>query len=60
MGGMALGKGVDSSGLLGILDTMIRKVVDGYKLYEVVLILSPIVLVSMRARSFYPHPFAYS
>lgn len=47
MGGMALGKGVDSSGLLGILDTMIRKVVDGYKLYEVVLILSPIVLVSL-------------
>lgn len=45
MGGMALGKGVDSSGLLGIMDTVIRDLVSGYKLYDVVLILSPIVLV---------------
>ncbi|KXN91756.1 hypothetical protein AN958_12370 [Leucoagaricus sp. SymC.cos] len=45
MGGIALGKGVVSSGLLEIMDTVIRKLVDGYSLYQVVLILSPIVLV---------------
>ncbi|KAF5359495.1 hypothetical protein D9756_002903 [Leucocoprinus leucothites] len=45
MGGIALGKGVVSSGLLEVLDTLIRKLVDGYSLYTVVLILSPIVLV---------------
>ncbi|TFK63157.1 Sodium/sulfate symporter [Pluteus cervinus] len=45
MGGIALGKGVMSSGLLEVLDTLIRHMVDGYSLYTVVLILSPIVLV---------------
>jgi phosphate transporter len=45
MGGIALGKGVISSGLLNIIDDIIRKAVTGYKLYQVVLILSPIVLV---------------
>ncbi|KAF8193323.1 SPX domain-containing protein [Pholiota molesta] len=45
MGGIALGKGVMSSGLLKVLDDIIRHLVEGYKLYHVVLILSPIVLV---------------
>jgi len=45
MGGIALGKGVTSSGLLDVMGEVIRDMVDGYKLYNVVLILSPIVLV---------------
>ncbi|KAK7442505.1 low-affinity phosphate transporter [Stygiomarasmius scandens] len=45
MGGIALGKGVTSSGLLDVMGEIIRDMVDGYKLYNVVLILSPIVLV---------------
>ncbi|KIY52064.1 SPX-domain-containing protein, partial [Fistulina hepatica ATCC 64428] len=45
MGGIVLGKGVTSSGLLTIMDTLIRRMVDGYSLYTVVLILSPVVLV---------------
>ncbi|KAJ7503249.1 SPX domain-containing protein [Mycena galericulata] len=45
MGGIALGKGVDSSGLLEVLDGLIRQLLDGVELYSVVLILSPIVLV---------------
>lgn len=49
MGGIALGKGVMSSGLLEIMDVIIRDLVDGFSLYKVVLILSPIVLVC--------HPF---
>jgi len=46
MGGIALGKGVMSSGLLEVLDGAIRELVDGFSLYSVVMILSPIVLVS--------------
>ena len=46
MGGIALGKGVMSSGLLDVLDGAIRDLVDGFSLYSVVMILSPIVLVS--------------
>jgi di/tricarboxylate transporter len=46
MGGIALGKGVMSSGLLEVLDGSIRRLVDGFELYTVVLILSLIVLVS--------------
>jgi len=46
MGGIALGKGVMSSGLLEVLDGAIRGLVDGFSLYSVVMILSPIVLVS--------------
>jgi phosphate transporter len=46
MGGIALGKGVMSSGLLDVLDGAIRDLVDGFTLYSVVMILSPIVLVS--------------
>lgn len=45
MGGIALGKGVTSSGLLNVMDGVIRDLVDGYSLYNVVLILSPVVLV---------------
>jgi len=45
MGGIALGKGVSSSGLLKILHDIISELVEGYRLYTVVLILSPIVLV---------------
>lgn len=47
MGGIALGKGVMSSGLLEILDVIIRDLVEGFHLYTVVLILSPIILVSV-------------
>lgn len=46
MGGIALGKGVMSSGLLDIMDVIIRDLVNGFSLYSVVLILSPVVLVS--------------
>jgi phosphate transporter len=46
MGGIALGKGVTASGLLEVLDVVIRDLVDGFSLYAVVLILSPVVLVS--------------
>jgi len=45
MGGIALGKGVMSSGLLEIMDVTIRDLVDGLSLPAVVLILSPIVLI---------------
>ncbi|KAJ7680049.1 SPX domain-containing protein [Mycena rosella] len=45
MGGIALGKGVTSSGLLDVLDEGIRSLLDGMQLYSVVLILSPVVLV---------------
>jgi phosphate transporter len=45
MGGIALGKGVMSSGLLDILDTLIRKLMEGLSLYTVVLVLSVVVLV---------------
>lgn len=46
MGGIALGKGVTSSGLLEVFDDRIRNLVDGLSLYTVVLVLSPVVLVS--------------
>ncbi|KIY66322.1 Sodium/sulfate symporter [Cylindrobasidium torrendii FP15055 ss-10] len=45
MGGIALGKSVVSSGLLEVWDGLIRDMVDGFSLYTVVLILSPVVLV---------------
>ncbi|KAJ6611134.1 SPX domain-containing protein [Mycena sp. CBHHK59/15] len=45
MGGIALGKGVTSSGLLEVLDVFIRDLLEGVSLYNVVLILSPVVLV---------------
>ncbi|KAF9021958.1 Sodium/sulfate symporter [Hymenopellis radicata] len=45
MGGIALGKAVMSSGLLDVMDVIIRDMVEGFSLYTVVMILSPIVLV---------------
>lgn len=45
MGGIALGKGVTSSGLLLTMDESIRGLVEGLSLYTVVLVLSPVVLV---------------
>ncbi|KAF5379679.1 hypothetical protein D9615_005804 [Tricholomella constricta] len=45
MGGIALGKGVMSSGLLGVVDVILRDAVEGLSLYNVVLILSPVVLI---------------
>jgi phosphate transporter len=55
MGGIALGKGVTSSGLLTVLDGLIRHLVNGLSLYTVVLVLSPVVLVS-RLSSCLPRP----
>jgi phosphate transporter len=46
MGGIALGKGVTSSGLLEVMDEVIRKMVSNLSLYSVVLVLSVVVLVS--------------
>ncbi|KAK2467241.1 hypothetical protein APHAL10511_000790 [Amanita phalloides] len=45
MGGIALGKGVVASGLLGVMDLVIRELLDGFSLYAAVLVLSPVVLV---------------
>ena len=45
MGGMALGKGVDASGLLAVLDGIIRQMLNGFGLYSAVLVLAPIVLL---------------
>ncbi|KAH7906949.1 SPX domain-containing protein [Hygrophoropsis aurantiaca] len=45
MGGIALGKGVASSGLLATMDKGIHRLLDGLSLYTVVLVLSPVVLV---------------
>ncbi|KZO91147.1 Sodium/sulfate symporter [Calocera viscosa TUFC12733] len=45
MGGIALGKAVVSSGLIDSFDTQIRIAISGLDLYQVVLVLSAIVLV---------------
>ncbi|KAI0050511.1 SPX-domain-containing protein [Auriscalpium vulgare] len=45
MGGIALGKGVTSSGLLVKMDIVIRSLVHGLSPYSVVLVLSGVVLV---------------
>lgn len=45
MGGLALGKGVEASGLLEVLHLIIRDMLHGFGLYTAVLILSPIVLI---------------
>lgn len=47
MGGIALGKAVMSSGLLNVMDVLIRDMVEGFSLYTVVIILSAIVLVRL-------------
>jgi phosphate transporter len=54
MGGIALGKGVVSSGLLDIMGIYIEDMVAGFSLYAVVLILSPIVLVRVSVPSQIP------
>lgn len=46
MGGIALGKAVTSSGLLQVMDDVIRKVIGDLDIFGVVVILSVIVLVS--------------
>ncbi|KAJ7705737.1 Sodium:sulfate symporter transmembrane region-domain-containing protein [Mycena olivaceomarginata] len=51
MGGIALGKGVTQSGLLEVLDGIIRDLLDGVSPYNVVLILSPVVLPHHRERA---------
>ena len=48
MGGIALGKGVTASGLLDVMDDVIRNMVAGLSPYTVVLVLSVIILVSSR------------
>ncbi|GLB44732.1 putative SPX domain containing protein [Lyophyllum shimeji] len=45
MGGIVLGKGVMASGLLEVVDVVLRGWVEGLSLYAVVLILSPVVLI---------------
>lgn len=45
MGGIALGRGVTSSGLLDVMDGGIRAIIEGRSLGAVVLVLSIIVLV---------------
>ncbi|KAI5990255.1 SPX domain-containing protein [Pisolithus albus] len=45
MGGIALGKGVTSSGLLSTADESLYRVLEGKQLYTIVLILSAVVLV---------------
>lgn len=55
MGGIALGKGVMSSGLLDVMDSRIKDLVSGLSLGSVILILSPIVLVSTLCFFLSPH-----
>lgn len=45
MGGIALGKGVTSSGLLSTADQGVYKALEGKQLYSIVLIISAVVLV---------------
>jgi len=45
MGGIALGKAVDSSGLLNVMDDLIRDMINGLTLAGVVAVLSVVVLV---------------
>ena len=54
MGGIALGKGVTSSGLLTVMDDAIRYMVQGLSTYTVVLVLSAIVLVRLSSSFMLP------
>ncbi|KIJ04556.1 hypothetical protein PAXINDRAFT_22150 [Paxillus involutus ATCC 200175] len=47
MGGVALGQGVTSSGLMGTMDGAIHRILDGRSLYTIVLVLSPVILVCL-------------
>ncbi len=46
MGGIALGKGVTSSGLLDKMDALIRRLVEGRSEFGVIVLLTTVVLVS--------------
>jgi di/tricarboxylate transporter len=46
MGGIALGKGVTSSGLLDKMDILIRGLISGQSEFGVVMVLTTVVLVS--------------
>jgi phosphate transporter len=46
MGGISLGKAVVSSGLIDTMDVVIRDRISGLRLYEVVLALTAVVVVS--------------
>ena len=48
MGGIALGNGVKSSGLMDTMDGVIHRMLEGRMLYSVVIVLSVIVLVRPR------------
>ncbi|KAF9219427.1 SPX-domain-containing protein [Gyrodon lividus] len=45
MGGVALGQGVTSSGLMSTMDGAIHRILEGRSLYTIVIVLSPVVLV---------------
>ena len=50
MGGIALGKGVTSSGLLDKMDVLIRRFVEGRSEFGVVVVLTLVILVSYTCR----------
>ena len=50
MGGIALGKGVTSSGLLDKMDILIRGLVEGRSEFGVVVVLTIVILVSCTCR----------
>ena len=50
MGGIALGKGVTSSGLLDKMDILIRGLVEGRSEFGVVVVLTIVILVSRICR----------
>lgn len=55
MGGIALGQGVMSSGLLDVVDVILWDMINHYSLYTVVLILSPVVLVRVSPINHHHH-----
>lgn len=54
MGGIALGNGVRSSGLMNTMDGVIHRMLEGRTLYSVVIVLSVIVLVCLLFMFRYP------
>lgn len=54
MGGIALGNGVKSSGLMDSMDGVIHRMLEGRQLYSVVIVLSVIVLVRLPFVCRYP------
>lgn len=47
MGGIALGNGVKSSGLMDTMDNVIHRTLEGRQIWSVVVVLSVIVLVRL-------------